>query len=236
MDNKKDIRTIFIEACNKIASLLDGRDFKILQKGQILKKISANKDLYYEIYFQSSFRNCDWDIQILPHVNIYSKKLKKWMIEQTKNPYASGIIYSNTLGYISPCGYKDWNVAGMSGEGEINNISELLNKYALPIFHLFEDIQTAIDFLKERGAVFNKYTTPSLMPLNFMIYYASREDAEIFFNNYVNNLSYKGRVFSLYKELETSEDIDLNYSEFVDANRVKLAFVNGLKLHNIKDK
>lgn len=234
MENKKNIRTIFIEACNKIVSLLDDRDFKILQKGQTLKKVSANKDLYYEIYFQSSFRNSDWDIQILPHVNIYSKKLKKWMIEQTKNPYASGIIYSKTLGYISPCGYRVWNVAGMSGENEINNISELLNKYALPIFHLFDDIQTAIIFLKEHGTVFNKYTKPSLMPLSFMLYYASPEDAEIFFNDYVNNLSYRGRIFSLYKELKTAKNIDLNHSEFVDANRVKLAFINGLKLHNMK--
>lgn len=85
MESKKNIRTTFLEACSQIATLLKDKKFKVLQKGQTLKKVSVNKDLIYEIYFQSSYRNSDCDIRVLPHINIYSKKLKDWQIKQTGN-------------------------------------------------------------------------------------------------------------------------------------------------------
>jgi hypothetical protein len=230
METKKNIRTIFLEACSEIANLLDDKDFKTLQKGQTFKKVSPNKDLYYEIYFQSSDRNSNRDITVLPHINIYSKRLKDWQIRQTGNQYSQGVVYSNTLGHISPCGYRDWNVAGMSGTIEINHIAELINKYALPIFHLFDNIQNAIDFLSVNGTQFNKYSQESIVPLDFLICHAEKEASEQFFNNFVKNCSYKGKIISLYKELETNDDINLNYSEFYGADKVKLAFVNELSL------
>lgn len=228
METKKSIRTAFLEACAEIANLLEDKDFKVLQKGQTLKKVSTDKDLYYEIYFQSSDRNSNWDITVLPHINIYSKKLKDWQIEQTGNQYSQGVVYSNTLGHISPCGYRNWNVAGMSGTIEINHIAELINKYALPIFHLFDNIQNAIDFLRVNGTRFNKHAEESIMPLDFLIYYAAKEVSEQFFNNFIKNCSYKGKIISLYKELEVNDDINLNYSEFYGADKVKLAFINKL--------
>lgn len=230
MQDKKNVQTIFLEACAHIAFLLNDKDFKVLKKGQVLKKVSVNKDLYYEIYFQTSHLNSASHISVLPHLNIYSKKLKEWKIKQSGNPDESGVIYSNTLGYICPCGYKKWNVAGISGDSQIKQIAELLNDFALPIFNLFDDMQFAIDFLKEQGTCFNKYTEKSLMPIGFMIYYASKADSEQFFNDFIENCSYRGKIISLYKTLEGCEDIDLNHSEFFTAHEVKLAFINGLKI------
>jgi len=230
MESKKNIRTIFLDACSEIANLLNDKSFKVLQKGQTLKKVPVNKDLIYEIYFQSSYRNSDCDIQVLPHINIYSKELKDWQIKQTENQHCQGLVYSNTLGYLSPCGYRNWNVAGMSGINEINQIAELLNNYVLPIFNLFDNIQNAIDFLKVNGTQFNKYTEKSIMPIDFLIYYAEKTESEQFFNNFIASCSYKGRIISLYKELETTKNIDLNYSEFYGADKVKLAFINELKI------
>lgn len=64
-----DTRIVFLNACNEIAAQLEG--FKTLEKGQRLKKISMDKDISFEIYFQSSFRNDSSSIQILPHINIF---------------------------------------------------------------------------------------------------------------------------------------------------------------------
>jgi hypothetical protein len=230
MTDEINTRTIFSEACTEIANLLNDKYFKVLQKGQTLKKISANKDIYYEIYFQSSFRNSALDIIVLPQINIFSNKIKKWKIELSGNPNEQGAVYSNSLGSICPCGYRTWNVAGKSRESEIKHIAELLNNYALPVFNLFENIETAIDFLKVKGTHFNKHTKNSIMPLDFMIYYATKEESELFLNNFISTCSYKARIISLYKELETCKDINLNYSEFSGADRVKLAFINDLKI------
>lgn len=230
MESKKNIRTIFFDACTEIANLLKDQKFKVLQKGQTLKKVSVNKDLIYEIYFQSSYRNSHYDIRVLPHITIYSKKLKAWQIKQTGNPHCQGAVYSNTLGYLSPCGYRTWNVAGVSGINEINQMAELINKYALPIFNLFDNIQNAIDFLKVNGTQFNKYGEKSIMPIDFLIFYAEKIESEQFFNNFIKSCSYKGQIISLYKELETNKSIDLNHSEFYGADKVKLAFINELKI------
>lgn len=230
MADEKNTRTIFLEACTEIANLLNDKNFKVLQKGQTLKKISANKDIYYEIYFQSSFRNSALDILVLPQISIFSQKIKKWKIELSGNPNEQGIVYSNSLGYICPCGYRGWNIAGMSGEKEIKHIAGLLNNYTLPIFNLFDNIPSAIEFMKVHGTHFNKHTKNSIMPLDFMIYYATKEESELFLNNFISTCSYKERIISLYKELETCKNIKLNYSEFYGADRVKLAFINDLKI------
>lgn len=118
----------------------------------------------------------------------------------------------------------------MSSTIEINHIAELINKYALPVFHLFDNIQNAIDFLRVNGTRFNKYAAESIMPLDFLIYYAAKEVSEQFFNNFIKNCSYKGKIISLYKELEVNDDINLNYSEFYGADKVKLAFINKLRI------
>ncbi|MGG5507669.1 MULTISPECIES: hypothetical protein [unclassified Myroides] len=230
MESKKNTRTIFLDACSEIANLLKDSNFKVLQKGQTLKKVSVNKDLIYEIYFQSSYLNAACDIQVLPHLTIYSKKLKDWQIKQTGNQHCQGAVYSNTLGYLSPCGYRKWNVAGMNGTNEINQIAALLNDYALPIFNLFDNIQNAIDFLKVNGTQFNTYTEKSIMPIDFLILYADKIESEQFFNNFIASCSYKGRIISLYKELETTKNIDLNYFDFYEADKVKLAFIHELKI------
>jgi hypothetical protein len=80
------------------------------------------------------------------------------------------------------------------------------------------------------GTKFNKYTEKSLFPLPFMIYFAKKEDAEIFFNDFINSCKYKDRIKKLYETLPYEKNMDLNYHEFMYAGIVKLAFVNGLKI------
>lgn len=224
-----DTRTLFLNACNEIANNLEG--FKVLEKGQKLKKSSLDKDIYFEIYFQSSFRNDSSSIQMLPHINIYSKSLKKWQIEQTKNEYSQGLIFGNQIGYLTPFNnWKEWNLAGLSYEKSINEITENAEKYILPIFEIFSSKETAIEFLKNNGTKFNQWSEYSLSPLDFLLCFSDIETAELFLNNFVKNCPYKANILKLYEKLKTENEIDLNHSEFHEADKIKLAYIKGLKI------
>jgi hypothetical protein len=225
-----EIRTIFLNACNEICNKLEG--FKAFQKGQKLKKYSSDKDILFEIFFQSSFRNDNSQIQILPFISINSVELKKWNINQTKNKNSNGIIYNNQLGYITPYNtWKDWNLA-FQYEKSIKEITDNIIQFVFPIFEIFNSKENAIEFLKNHGSKFNTYTKNSLEPINFLICFAKKDIAETYFNNYINECSYKGKILKLYDKLKNQEIIDLNYSEFVYANKVKIAYVNGLKIYS----
>ena len=52
-------------------------DFKVVSKGQKLKKTSKNKDLIFEIYFQANRNNYADSVEFVPHIAIYSKSMKK---------------------------------------------------------------------------------------------------------------------------------------------------------------
>jgi hypothetical protein len=224
-------REIFINACGEIAKQLQEFGFKPTQKGQTLKRMSADKDMTFEIYFQASHRNYSASVEIMPHISIYSKRLKEWLFEITKNPNENGLAYANNIGYISPYKtYKSWNLAGLSYSKSIEEITEKLKTCALPIFELFEDKTKAVEFLKNNGTQFNKWTENSLWALPFMICFAEKAEAEKYFNDFIKNCTFGGRIKHFYKELENMQDIDLKYSEFYHANLVKLAFVSGLEI------
>jgi hypothetical protein len=64
-----------------------------------------------------------------------------------------------------------------------------------------------------------------------MIYFAKKEDAEFYLTNYIKECTYKDEIIKLYEELKSTNNIDLKYSEFVDADKIKLAFINGLRIN-----
>ncbi|ASK32439.1 hypothetical protein CEY12_21165 [Chryseobacterium sp. T16E-39] len=222
-------KTIFLKTCNEISDKLE--TFKTFEKGQRIRKISIDKDLYCEVYFQSSSKNTSSYIQILPHIAIFSKELKKWQIEHTNNENVQGLIFGEQIGYLTPHkNWQEWNLADLSFEKSIHEITDQIKQYILPIFNLFSTKEKAIEFLKINGTKFNPYSEYSLLPLDFLLCFAEKETAQKFFNDFMNTCSYKSKIINLYQQLETKEEIDLNYSEFTGANKVKLAFINGLKI------
>jgi TfoX/Sxy family transcriptional regulator of competence genes len=82
---------VFLKGCGEIAEAFVEHGFKPLKKGQLLKKISLDKDITFEIYFQTSHRNYSANVSIMPQFSIYSNELKEWEITQTKNE-KSGLI------------------------------------------------------------------------------------------------------------------------------------------------
>lgn len=224
-----DTKDIFLNACHAVADQFEG--FERYKNGQRLKKSASDKDIFFEITFQSSSMNHSSHIMMIPDMAVYSKALKKWQIKHTGNEFSNGLIYGNHLGYITPHHtWKKWNVAGLSFEKSVNEIADHIKKYVLPIFDLFNSKENAIEFLKNNGTKFNTYTENSLGPIDFLLCCSDKETSELFFNNYIRNSSLKKKILSFYEKLKTEEHIGLNHSEFVDARPVKLAYLNNLSI------
>ena len=84
----------------------------------------------------------------------------------------------------------------------------MLEKYACPIFDLFENRQTAIDFITQHGCCFNQYTKDSLRALPYMLRYGEKEQAENYFNHYIHSNKCRNRFLKAYSQLEKNEVID----------------------------
>ena len=222
-------REIFLNGCNEIAA--NFADFKPTQKGQKLSKKSADKDVSFEIYFQSSMHNHEGSVEILPHIAIYCKSLKKLMQEEL--PYANDLVFAKQLGYLTPRKqFCYWQLAGASFEPSVREISAAIKDYALPIFELFEDKQKTAEFMMRCGTKFNQNLKDTdLYPIFFMFYFGGRDAAEAFFNVFLNDCSFRGRFYKLYDKFATSSQ-GFDAKSFESDAAVKFAFLKGLKILN----
>jgi hypothetical protein len=94
-------RETFLHACAEISAQLDG--FRLLQKGQVLKKDLPDRDTICEIRFQGSRNNGAHNITMLVHIVLSSRQFKQWAQSQSlPNGYVSGVFYANQLGYLTP--------------------------------------------------------------------------------------------------------------------------------------
>nr|WP_315018607.1 DUF4304 domain-containing protein [uncultured Campylobacter sp.] len=222
-------REIFLNGCNEIAA--NFADLKPTQKGQKLSKKSADKGVWFEIYFQSNMHNHKGSVEILPHIAIYCKSLKKLMQEEL--PYATDLVFAKQLGYLMPHKqFRDWQLAGASFEPSVREISAAIKDYALPIFELFEDKQKVAEFMMQRGTKFNpNLKDTDLYPIFFMFYFGGRDAAEAFFNVFLNDCSFRGRFYKLYDKFATSAH-EFDAKSFESDAAVKFAFLKGLKILN----
>jgi hypothetical protein len=223
-------RELFLEACRDIAAALSGEGFRTLARGQSLKRTSPNRDLTYEIYFQSSSHNDASSITMLPHLTIRSKAVKKWWSEQHPDQRPDDLVFTGQLGYLSSGeSWTSWNVSPANRSAAIQEISELLLEFGIPIFRLFDDVPGAILHLRTQGASFNPHMkNDSLAPLPFVLGFGTQDDAQAFFRLHVEACTYAHRIFELYESLANASKIDLSYSEFHQADNVKLAYLHGL--------
>ena len=220
-------RDIFIKACNEIAIPFIAMGFKPSKNGQCLKKISKDKKLTFEIWFRSSVYNSSCNVAIYPLITITCKNLKKWVQEENLNVNDDGLVYHNHIGYLSPINqYQSWDLAGLSYAPSVKTIIDLLEKYACPIFDLFENRQMAIDFITQHGCCFNQYTKDSLLALPYMLRYGEKEQAENYFNHYIHSSKCRNRFVKAYSQLEKNDVIDCG----LDNRFVILAYSQKLKI------
>ena len=99
-------RTLCEEAWQEIASHFP--DFKVLSKGQKLKRAAKDKDIFFEMYFQANRYNNKDSVEFIPHIGIYSKSIKRAGIN-------NGFIYGGDLGSLSSRKpHAWWQLAGAS--------------------------------------------------------------------------------------------------------------------------
>ena len=134
-------RELCEKAWQEIASKFS--DFKVVSKGQKLKKTSKNKDLIFEIYFQANRNNYADSVEFVPHIAIYSKSMEKANIH-------NGFVYGEDLGLL--LNKKEWHwyqLAGASYQYTVDEVSKLCKKYVMPLFEGFEDTERNIEKLIE---------------------------------------------------------------------------------------
>jgi histidinol phosphatase-like enzyme len=69
----------------------------------------------------------------------------------------------------------------------------------------------------------------AMLPMAYMLSHAPAEAVQIFCSLFVENCSYRKNIHRLSRELKQKNDIDINYSEFIGASELKLAYMHGIK-------
>ena len=210
-------RELCEKAWQEIASSFP--DFKMVSKGQKLKKISKNKDITYEIYFQANRNNYECSVEFIPHIAIYSKDMKKSNIN-------NGFVYGGELGtLLGRAPWKWWQLAGASYRYTVEEISGLIRDNIIPIFDDFEDTENNIEnILNGKKAVHNL--------LYYIYHFGGKDKAEKYFNKILGEDKLKNKYISFYNTLKemSKEEISLERSEFNGAGLIKFAYLNGLEI------
>ncbi|QUY19067.1 DUF4304 domain-containing protein [Treponema vincentii] len=195
-------------------------DFKVLGKGKTLRKIANNKDIIFEIYFQANRYNCESNVEFIPHINIYSKAMKKAGIT------SEGIIYGGELSSLA--GREAgawWQLAGASYRDTVTQITGLLHKHIMPLFADFEDTNKNIE------RILNGSLKGYALPY-YIYYFGGKEPAERYFNKVIKEDKLKKKYISFYSSLKEipKENIDLHFEDFYGASLIKFAYLHGLEI------
>ena len=209
------------ELCEKAWQEIAGNfpDFKIIGKGQTLKKTSKNKDLTYEIYFQANRNNYECSVEFIPHIAIYSKGMKKANIN-------NGFVYGGELGtLLGRTPFKWWQLSGASYKYTVEEVSGLIRDYIMPIFDDFEDTETNIENILN-----GKLTVHNL--LYYIYYFGGKDKAEKYLNKILKEDKFKNKYISFYNKLKemTREEASQVSNEFNGAGLIKFVYINGLEI------
>ncbi|MDO5062806.1 MAG: DUF4304 domain-containing protein [Peptostreptococcaceae bacterium] len=217
------LREIFLRGCNEIATPLLSQGFKGKQKGQTISK-KASKDLTLEIYFQSSYRNSESNITIIPHINVFSKAVKEFDIKAYHNEHCSGRVYGEQLCYILGEEYRTWDLAKSNFSDTVLQLQNAIVDSVLPIFEVFyrspeEIMQHCIEGKLD-------------ISLSYFLVFGDKGLANLALQKKIEKSSYKKRLVHFFNGLSQMDpkDIDPNYNEFVDAGWLKMAYLQGLRL------
>ncbi len=209
------------ELCEKAWKEIAGNftDFKIISKGQTLKKTSKNKDLTYEIHFQANRNNYECSVEFIPHIAIYSKGMKKANIN-------NGFVFGGEMGsLLGRTPFKWWQLSGASYKYTVEEISGLIRDHIIPIFDDFEDTETNVEkIMNDKPAIHNL--------LYYIYYFGGKDKAEKYFNKILKEDKLKNKYISFYNKLKEmpKEEISQVCNEFNGAGLIQFAYLNGLRI------
>lgn len=210
-------RELCEKAWQEIASKFP--DFKVVSKGQKLKKTSKNKDLIFEIYFQANRNNYADSVEFVPHIAIYSKSMKKANIH-------NGFVYGGELGRLLNRTEWHWNqLAGASYQYTVDEVSKLCEEYIIPLFEDFEDTESNIEKLIDGDIIDHNL-------LYYIYHFGGKAKAQQYFNKIIEKDKLRSKYIGFYNHLKDlpKESILLDEGEFYGADMIKFAFINGLEI------
>lgn len=192
-------------------------DFKVVSKGQKLKKTSKNKDLIFEIYFQANRNNYADSVEFVPHIAIYSKSMKKANIH-------NGFVYGGELGRLLNRTEWHWyQLAGDSYQYTVDEVSKLCKEYIIPLFESFDDVDNNIERLIDGDLIDHNL-------LYYIFHYGGKVKAQQYFNKIIKNSELKSMYIDFYNKLKemSKENISVDTSEFYGSTMIKFAYINGI--------
>jgi len=234
LENMK-IREIFILGCQRIGEPLIELGFSPFQKGQLLRKTSEDKEFSFEIYFQSLHTNWRGGVSLIPQIRVTSKSLKKWRQNKYNEGNEVDLIFQTRLENLTPLKDKnyDWNVSLNNQQNVAVKLIDLLMKYAIPFFDIFENKNRAVDFMTNNGIKFNEHFDTKFieLPIDFLCYYADKKTAQIVFDNYIKENKMFGHAKRVYDELQASGQTYLETNRYVTDRMFNLAYLNDLRIN-----
>lgn len=221
--------SLIISILGYVNNVLQQNNFSVRQNGRKLKFVANNKDIYYEIVFQKLRTSTLKSFDIIVHVAIYSKSLKKW--NQKNNLKNKGLIYVSQLGYCTP--FKSWKTWTFNQLNFVKSIEDLvyhLKTYILPIFLLFENKANAVLFIAKSGTKFNPYCENTLFAVDFMLQNATKEQIEDYFRQFMSGCSWSGTVKRYLQTKGNLNDGENSEPSFIHKEKIDLLIENGIKV------
>ena len=110
----------------------------------------------------------------------------------------------------------------------VDEVSKLLEKYIIPLFEAFEDIECNIEKLID-GDLINHNL------LYYIYHFGGKAKAQQYFNKIIQKDKLKTRYIGFYNQLKDmpKENISLDKSEFYGSAMIKFAYLNGIEIEKI---
>ena len=143
-------------------------------------------------------------------------------------------IFQTRLENLTPLKNKnyDWNVSLNNQVNIIDKLSDLIIKFAIPLFDKFENKESAVEFIVGNGIRLNEHfdTKFQELPIDFLCCYADKASAQKAFENYLTESKMFKHAKRVYDELQLSEQQYLLVNKYITDKMFNLAYLNALDL------
>ncbi len=204
-------REVYLSVCKSIADYYEQYGFKYSPSGQHMTLKTKGSEFIYRISFSSSHYNiADENVAITVSANVLSHKFKKWQSENKMslfNKMPSEYIGGGQIGNLQEnAQWLKWNVANpLTRHTEIEAIIEHINKFAIPFFNLFTDINLLIQNIKKCGDFYGIWNVVGLT--EFLMYVSTKEIVEITLKKFLSVKGIWKEYVDALEKLKNNEQI-----------------------------
>ena len=227
-------REIYLEACSLIAEKFRDYGFKYSKSTHHIVRKSSDGKLIYKLGFSSSAGNQKGESVILDiYFQVLSTGLKNFRKQLNKKHLITNsgqpddLVTTVNFGYLTDrnC-FEDghWNLITTSP----NFILSQLEKFALPGFNKFENLDILISTLRKQGQTPELYM--DFRTLDFVMFYGGFEAASDVLKQMLLNRKWSVDYRNLYSNLE--KGLPLDDKRHLLISLVERGFIYGIKIND----